>query len=361
MRLKGKVSQKVWLIGGGIVVSLLLGEMVMTVVTPVKLREWVRRLKGERRIVCTVADEKLDHRLRPNCKGEVKSEDFEFEVVSNDLGLRERRVGLEKEKGKYRVLILGDSFAMGWGVEQEDRFSEVAAKVLKEQGEDKVEMINAGINSYSPIIEVEYLRDKGIQFDPDLVMVLLDISDLHDDYFYGGWQRHDQLRQAVMPGSEELVMEQIRRERKWFDWLIDRSRLFNYGYTRLAGMRLSAEQRLGWENLVSNILIYERAIDWEEYDKAWNLPIANLRLMKEYLEGEEIEMVVVIVPRGIFFEREWQGGRRLAGFRSEAYDWRAVRMIEGKLRDLEIKVVDLDSQRESSGRRGVGQVFTRCG
>jgi hypothetical protein len=97
---------------------------------------------------------------------------------------------------------------------------------------------------------------------------------------------------------------------------------------------------LGWENLSTNILIYERAMDWEEYDKAWNLPLANLRLMKEYLEGEEIEMVVVIVPKGIFFEDEWQEGRKLAGFKPGVYDWGAVKMIEAKLRQLGVKVID---------------------
>jgi hypothetical protein len=168
----------------------------------------------------------------------------------------------------------------------------------------------------------------------------LDFSDLHDDYFYGGWQRQEQLRQALMPGSEELVKEQIRRQERWFDWLIDKSKLFNYGFTRLVGAGLNFKQRLGWENLSTNILIYERAMDWEEYDKAWNLPLANLRLMKEYLEGEEIEMVVVIVPKGLFFEGEWQGGRKLAGFKQEVYDWGAVKMIEAKLRQLGVKVID---------------------
>ena len=342
MWLKSKVVQKIGLVIVGAIVGLLLLEMVMRVVAPIKMREWVRRIKGELQIVCTMADEKLDHRLKPNCQGRIKSKDFEFEVVSNSLGLREREVGLKKEKGRYRVLILGDSFAMGWGVKQEDRFSEVAVKKLREQGEEKVEIINAGINSYSPVIELEYLRDKGIQFDPDLVMVLLDLSDLYDDYFYGGWQRHDQLRQVIMLGSEEAieVEEQIRRKDGWWNWLVNKSRLVYFGYTRLAGMGLSLKQRLGWENLVSNILIYERAIDWQGYEKAWNLPMANLRLMKEYLEGEEIEMVVILVPRGIFFEGEWQGGRKLAGFKPGAYDRKTVAMIEKKLRELEIKTVD---------------------
>jgi hypothetical protein len=335
--------QKLWLVGGGIVVGLLLGEILARLVTPVRLRELVRGFKGERQKVCTLVDERLDHRLRPNCEGLVKTEDFEFKVSSNALGLREREVDVEKEKGKYRVLMLGDSFAMGWGVEQENRFSEVATKLLKQgkEGEkDRVEMINAGINSYSSVLELEYLRYKGIEFNPDLVMVFLDFSDLHDDYFYGGWQRQEQLRQALMPGSEEPVKEQIRRKERWFDWLIDKSKLFNYGFTRLVGAGLNFKQRLGWENLSTNILIYERAMDWEEYDKAWNLPLANLRLMKEYLEGEEIEMVVVIVPKGIFFEDEWQEGRKLAGFKPGVYDWGAVKMIESKLRQLGIKVID---------------------
>lgn len=334
--------QKLWLVGSGVVVGLLIVEVGLRLVAPVTVKEWIRELMGEKRGTCLVKDEVLHHKFLADCEGIMRTEDFGVKIKTNSLGLNEREVG-KKQAGVYRVLILGDSFAQGWGVEQEDRFSEVAAKLLK-QGEggekDRVEMINAGINSYSPVLELEYLRYSGIQFDPDLVMVFLDFSDLHDDYFYGGWQRQEQLRQALMPGSEELVKEQIRRQERWFDWLIDGSRLFNYGFTRLVGAGLNFKQRLGWENLSTNILIYERAMDWEEYDKAWNLPLANLRLMKEYLEGEEIEIVVVIAPRGIFFEGEWQGGRKLAGFKPGVYDWGAVKMIEAKLRQLGVRVVD---------------------
>jgi len=334
--------RRLGLVIGGVIVGLLIVEVGLRLVTPTTAKEWIRELMGEKRTTCTVKDEVLHHKFLANCEGVIKNQDFEVRIKTNSLGLREREIG-GKERGIYRVLILGDSFAMGWGVEREDRFSEIAASLLKEErgGEkDRVEVINAGVNSYSTVLELEYLRYKGIQFDPDLVMVMVDFSDLHDDYFYGGWQRHDNLRQALMRGSEEPVKEQIRRQKRWFDWLIDGLRLFDYGYTRLVGWSLRAKQRLGWENLSTDFLIYERAIDWGEYGKAWNLPVANLRLMKEYLEGEEIEMVVVIVPEGIFFEGEWQGGRKLAGFKPEVYNWGAVKMIEAKLRQLGVKVVD---------------------
>jgi len=334
--------RRLGLVIGGVIVGLLIVEVGLRLVTPTTAKESIRELMGEKRGTCLVKDEVLHHKFLANCEGVIKNQDFEVRIKTNSLGLREREIG-GKERGIYRVLILGDSFAMGWGVEREDRFSEIAASLLKEErgGEkDRVEVINAGVNSYSTVLELEYLRYKGIQFDPDLVMVMVDFSDLHDDYFYGGWQRHDNLRQALMRGSEEPVKEQIRRQKRWFDWLIDGLRLFDYGYTRLVGWSLRAKQRLGWENLSTDFLIYERAIDWGEYGKAWNLPVANLRLMKEYLEGEEIEMVVVIVPEGIFFEGEWQGGRKLAGFKPEVYNWGAVKMIEAKLRQLGVKVVD---------------------
>jgi len=320
--------------------GLILVEIAARVVTPITIKNWVQTLTGERRRECAVKDKLLHHGFLPNCKGMVKTWDFEVEIVTNSLGLREREIELRKIDGIYRVLILGDSFAQGWGVEQKDRFSEQASRRLKERDGARVEIINAGVNSYTPILELEYWRTKGIKLEPDLVVLILDFSDLHDDYYYGGWRRHERLRQELLPGSLEPIKERVDREERWFDWLVDNSRLVSYVYTRAKGIWLGKNQQLGWENLFTDWLIYERAMEWEGYDEAWNLPVANLVLMKEYLESQEIEMAVAVAPKGMFYENEWQAGREFAGFKlGEAYSWRPVRMIENKLEKQGVEVL----------------------
>ena len=46
----------------------------------------------------------------------------------------------------------------------------------------KIEVLNAGVSSYSPIIyfkKIEYLIDKGFEFDE--LIVFIDISDIEDE------------------------------------------------------------------------------------------------------------------------------------------------------------------------------------
>jgi lysophospholipase L1-like esterase len=321
--------------------GLLVAEILARLVTPNRIRDWLRPLMGEKRELCTVRDRVLDHRLKPHCEGLVKSQDFEIKIKTNSWGLREREIEKNKPEGVFRVLILGDSFAQGWGVDVQDRFSEQASRLLQAAGKTNIEIINAGVNSYSPLLEFEYLRNIGIEFDPDMVVVVLDWSDLHDDYFYGGWERYEAIKNEVLGSEEQEPEEILGRKPAKFSWWLDHSTLVKFLETQIKGRYLTQHHQLGWENLVTDILIYERALDWPDYDQAWNLPVANLSLMKNYLAERNIDFVVGLVPRGIFFADEWQAGRQLAGFRvGGAYDLQPVKMIEAKLKAKGIKLID---------------------
>ena len=46
-------------------------------------------------------------------------------VAINSHGLRDGEYALEPTRGKKRMLVLGDSFAWGFGVEREEVFCEV--------------------------------------------------------------------------------------------------------------------------------------------------------------------------------------------------------------------------------------------
>jgi len=102
-------------------------------------------------------------------------------VFTNSLGFRDtgvRTVPLSSDK--VRVLFMGDSFVYGVGIRYEKTFVCLVASALAER---KVEVLNAGVVSYSPAIylkKTEYLlRDVGLRFDH--LIVFLDISDIHDE------------------------------------------------------------------------------------------------------------------------------------------------------------------------------------
>jgi lysophospholipase L1-like esterase len=103
---------------------------------------------GERRIVqfmpeCARHDPQLGYTLKPGACRHTATE-FSNEYRINRLGLRDDETSLDQPE----VIVLGDSFAMGWGVEQEDSF----AQVLERRSGMKV--LNAAVSSYGTAREM---------------------------------------------------------------------------------------------------------------------------------------------------------------------------------------------------------------
>ncbi len=95
------------------------------------------------------------------------------EVRINSQGLRDREYPLAKSAGVYRVLMLGDSTTLGWGVKAE----ETAAKVLERELGPRFEVINAGVGNYGTVQEFTYYKTRGRLFHPDLVILQYFIND----------------------------------------------------------------------------------------------------------------------------------------------------------------------------------------
>ncbi len=134
---------------------------------------WAPRTK-ERALFWTY-DERLGWAHVPNQRGRFTQLSFSVEVANNSRGLRDDEYPLERTDRK-RMLVLGDSFTWGFGVEHEERFSEVL-----ESSHPDWEIINAGVSSYGTDQQFLYFKDSGKEYDPDLVLLLFVPNDLTDN------------------------------------------------------------------------------------------------------------------------------------------------------------------------------------
>lgn len=98
-------------------------------------------------------------------------------VRINDAGLRGGPVSVQKPPGTRRVLILGDSNSFGYGVEEEQRFSNLLAKVLP----DSYEVLNSGVFGYGTDQEALLYERDGLAFDPDIVVLGFSAGDVSDN------------------------------------------------------------------------------------------------------------------------------------------------------------------------------------
>jgi lysophospholipase L1-like esterase len=101
---------------------------------------------------------------------------YDYLGASNSLGFRDREHAVAKPAGVYRIVVLGDSIAAGLHVERnEDVFPPILEGLLVQDGL-RAEVINLAVSGYNTQQEVEMLREAGLQYHPDLVVVAYTMS-----------------------------------------------------------------------------------------------------------------------------------------------------------------------------------------
>jgi hypothetical protein len=104
-------------------------------------------------------DSSLVYRFQPNITRRFKNAEFDVEVKSNSLGLRDDEASLRHPS----IVVMGDSHGMGWGVEKKERFSEAIEQRLD------VNVLNTAITSYGTYRETKSLA----QVDLDSCKLLI--------------------------------------------------------------------------------------------------------------------------------------------------------------------------------------------
>jgi lysophospholipase L1-like esterase len=93
-------------------------------------------------------------------------------VTVNALGFRGPAVAPVKPPGTKRIVGLGDSLMFGWGVGDAEYYLALIAERLARQGTGPtVEVINSAVPGYNTVMEVETLKEKLLQFTPDVVII----------------------------------------------------------------------------------------------------------------------------------------------------------------------------------------------
>jgi lysophospholipase L1-like esterase len=100
-------------------------------------------------------------------------------VRTNSFGLRGPETSLAKPEGVFRIAVLGDSWAFGWGVGEGEPFPEVLAALLdRRDAGGRVEVLNFSVSAYNTLQELAVLRGKALAFQPDLVLLAYNVNDV---------------------------------------------------------------------------------------------------------------------------------------------------------------------------------------
>ena len=124
-----------------------------------------------------VPDERFVYWNKPHMAFTHRTPEFTSDVYTNGQGFRVRKGAgdypLEKPTNVRRIVLLGPSFAFGWGVNYEQSFTARLQDLLNEHraaGARATEIIDAGVPSMGPSLNLEWYRAVGKDFAPDLVI-----------------------------------------------------------------------------------------------------------------------------------------------------------------------------------------------
>jgi hypothetical protein len=163
------------------------------------------------------ADPLIGHEHRPGTHSFLMGAD----VSINSQGLRDREIPLERRPGTDRIMMLGDSFILGWGVPFDDIVSKRLERMFAKDGR-KVEVVNAGVGNYNSIMEVEYYLTRGYKFHPDVVVLNYTFNDAEpvpsyrDDGFFA---RNSELL-VVFLGGMDSFLRRFGAQKRWDEYYL---------------------------------------------------------------------------------------------------------------------------------------------
>lgn len=101
-----------------------------------------------------------------------KDENRNFTVTTDSHGFRNNEISPEKKTGQFRIMLIGDSAAFGWPLNDRQNFSWFLQKNLRRTlpGKDFT-VINAAVCGYSSLQGKRLLEEKGWNFNPDLLII----------------------------------------------------------------------------------------------------------------------------------------------------------------------------------------------
>jgi hypothetical protein len=193
---------------------------------------------------------------------------------TNSLGYRDREWSWDDVAGKHKIMVLGDSFVAGYGIErQEDRMSNQLGRLL---GDDYAVMTVA-LSGWGTRSEMGAGANYPIK--PDTLILVYYVNDI------------EELVQEL--GREEPEFDFVKPPAGWHGALVENSYLYNFVYWRLYRMRMEVPKYTYWDWV----------FDLYEDPEAWPMHRGDLLTVAEYAKNQDIQLMVVIIPHLIFTEQ----------------------------------------------------------
>jgi len=266
---------------------------------------------------------------RPDVQDEFQWADCRHRVVQNGQGFRGPAYGPARGAAR-RLVVLGDSFVWGFGVEEDEIFSVVLARATG------AEVVNAGVSGYGPDQSFLSWKQHAATWAPDEVVLFVtlanDLDDIASTERYGYakpafWLGADgglQLTGVPVPVVDWAAASRpppVRVKQSRVGAMLDRSALFALAAEALArtawaGPPLEAAGLVPGGGADSPLVLDMRPAS-PAVEQEWRLLGAILRALAEDVRSHGARLTVVAVPAADeVYDDRWE--RRVAHARLDA-------------------------------------------
>jgi len=236
----------------------LVGEGVIRLVTTYRLNYNIEMVRYAKQLKQRDPSGEVSHIHRPNASARLMG----VEISLNSLGDRGPELSAQTNRTR-RVLVMGSSVTMGWGVPYSDVFStRVESRLNTERpfpGIDRVEFVNAGIGNYNTKFQSVLFQRQYPIVKPDLVILHYFIRDA----------------EPIGMGSDNPILK----------------------YSYLAAFLYNRIELARGAGLGGRTSLFDHYRDlYADNSPAWTETLAKVQQMKATLDRDHVPFVVMIVP-----------------------------------------------------------------
>jgi len=224
----------------------------------------------------------------------------DYLVDTNSLGFKDSRVrSIPMNSKNKRIIIIGDSFTEGVGIKFENTFTGLLQKEFSSQN---IEVLNAAVTSYSPIIyyrKIKYLIETlGLKFDS--VVVLIDLSDIEDEalgYQFDADENVISQGSAANLGAANLTPSNQKKAPLSVKEFFTQYTYF-LGRLRNLSALLKAKTR-SWERALNKrraLWTTDQKLYTEYGEKGLHIAAKHMQQLKKLLDSYKISLSIAVYP-----------------------------------------------------------------
>lgn len=278
-------------------------------------------------------DPLLGWKLTPLAEGPFFSREFFTHITINAYGFRDATFVKERdsENERIRIAVIGDSYAWGYGVEENETFASLLENYSLESNRSKKrkEVLNFAVTGYGTDQFLLQLNTTVISYQPDVIMITFHGNDLENA---GNKEQYSYPKPMFIVENESLILTNVPvpEKEEWDTRPFTIFQKINFFASKYSHAWIFIKIRI--KNIKAKIMpkesipsisgydLYKREYTGE-YKKYEELQRALYKEIAELAQRNNIRLIILYIPSKEALDSEgFFMGLQQLGLNTEEYD-----------------------------------------